>query len=195
MREEARGGFLLGATPEGYAVLVAHAHAMVLETEEGVSGFAIVLPDPVLRASDLWAVRERIVWDGVDPGAIEPMRLGYFDQLAVLPGPRLAPYAPVLAFAALDLLLAEGVDHVFATTASEPVLNRASLRLLQAIGARPAGEVEEIYPEVGRILSQIHHLDLGKPGAAERLRTHPLARKLRSAADALCGPPMAGRPL
>jgi hypothetical protein len=181
---EARGGFLLGATAEGYAVLVAHAHVLVLEAGGGIVGLAVSLPDPVLRASEVWTLRERIAWDGVDAATVEQARLGYFDQLALLPESRLKPYAPVLAFTAVDLLLAEGVRHLFATTLREPFHNPAAWPLLEALGARAAGRVEEVYPEVGRTVSDIHHLDLDER-KAERLQTHPLARRLRMRARQL----------
>jgi hypothetical protein len=181
----AHGGFLLGVSAEAYAALIAHAHVLVLERGDEVQGFAAALPDPVLRASELWARRDRIRFRGLDPAALETARLGYFDQLAVLPRPDLSRFAPVLGFAALTALLDDGCDHVFATTLREPVRNVAALTLLRAVGARRAGEVEEVYDGVGRTVSEVHHLDLTRPEALERLRTAPLARRLVAAAARL----------
>jgi hypothetical protein len=189
LAEGARGGFLLGATAEGYAALIAGAHVLVLDDGGAVKGLAAALPDPVLRASELWERRERIRFDGLDPAALETARLGYFDQLAVLPEPGLARFAPVLGFAALTALLDDGCDHVFATTLLEPARNETALRLLEAVGARPAGEVAEDYPGVGRTVSVVHHLDLNRPGAGDRLRTAALARRLVTAAERMSGQP------
>jgi hypothetical protein len=188
LEDGAQGGFLLGASAEAYAGLVAHAHVLVLERGGEVLGFAAALPDPVLRASELWARRDRIRFKELDPAKLDGARLGYFDQLALLPGRGLTPLAPILGFAALTALLDDGCSHVFATTLREPVRNAAALTLLRAVGARPAGEVEEVYDGVGRTVSEVHHLDLTRPGALERLRTAPLARRLVAAAERL-GPP------
>jgi hypothetical protein len=184
-----RGGFLLGASAEGYAALATHAHVLVLEDGGVLKGLAIALPDPVLRASELWARRERIRFDDLEPSALETARLGYFDQLAVLPDARLSRLAPVLGFAALTALLDDGCDHVFATTLLAPARNVAALTLLEAVGARASGTVEEEYPGVGRTVSVVHHLDLTQPGARERLRTAPLAGRLVSAAECLSAQP------
>jgi hypothetical protein len=185
LQDGGRGGFLLGASAETYAGLIAHAHVLVLEQGGEVRGFAAALPDPVLRASELWARRDRIRFHALDPAVLETARLGYFDQFAVLPRPGLARLAPVLGFAALTALLDDGCDHVFATTLLQPVGNSAALSLLEAVGARAAGEVEEVYDGVGRTVSAVHHLDLTRPGALERLRTAPLARRLLGAAERL----------
>jgi hypothetical protein len=162
----ARGGFLLGASPEQYASFVQHAHVHVLGDDDGsVAGFAVALPDAVLRATELWARRRSIAWDA-DSGdadgwdAVESEPVAYFDQLAVRPAGRFHAYAPALAFAALDGLASSGHRHVFATTVREPVLNRASHPLLHAAGARRVGEIDEVYPEVGRILSDVYHLPI-----------------------------------
>jgi len=164
----ARGGFLLGASPEQYAFFAQHANVHVLEDDGGsVAGFAVALPDEVLRATELWARRRSIAWDGDggDAGgwdAVENESVAYFDQLAVRPGRRFRTYAPALAVAALDALAASGHRHVFATTVREPVLNRASHPLLHAAGARRVGEIDEEYPEVGRILSDVHYLPIDR---------------------------------
>ena len=181
----ARGGFLLGASAEGYSALIAQAHVLVFDGGGELKGLAAALPDPVLRASELWARRERIRFDDLDPGALEAARLGYFDQLAVLPEASLVRLAPVLGFAALTALLDDGCEHVFATTLREPVCNSAALSLLQAVGAQPVGQVEETYDGVGRTVSVVHHLDLTRRAARERLRTAPLALRLIAAADRL----------
>jgi hypothetical protein len=166
--DAARGGFLLGASAEQYAFFVHHANVHVLGDEDGsVAGFAVALPDAVLRGMELWARRRSIAWD-TDGGdadgwdAVETAPVAYFDQLAVCPTRRVRAYAPALAFAALDALAAAGHRHVFATTVREPVLNRASHSLLRAAGTRRVGEIDELYPEVGRILSDVYHLPINR---------------------------------
>lgn len=165
----AAGGFLLGASADAYAWYVRHAHVHLLEDEDGaVGGFAVALPDPVLRASEVWARRREIAWEGGGWDALEAARVGYFDQLAVRPRRRFRIYAAVLAASALRALAEGGHQHVFATVVREPVRNLASLPLLAAAGARRIGQIDETYPEVGRILSDVYHLPVAS-GAVDRL--------------------------
>ncbi|HYH80163.1 MAG TPA: hypothetical protein VEX86_10205 [Longimicrobium sp.] len=183
------GGFLLGASPERYAYYVEHADVRVLEDDNGgVAGFAVTLPDAVLRASDLWASRRSIAWDGGGWDEVEAVPVAYFDQLAVRPQRRLRTYAPALAFAALGVLAATGHRHVFATTVREPVFNRASHPLLTAAGARRVGEIEETYPEVGRILSDVYHLPLAPDTMRKLGESGRAGRRVARMADALSRP-------
>jgi hypothetical protein len=155
----ARGGFLLGCTPERYALLIAAAQVTLLEVEGRIAGFAIALPDAVLRASELWARRASIRWA---PGEGEPSEgrsLAYFDQLALAPWTSRLHAAP-LALAAVRRLAADGHEHLYATTLAAPLRNRASYPLLAAFGARIVGEVEEEYPEAGSVLSLLHHASI-----------------------------------
>jgi hypothetical protein len=156
---DGRGGFLLGCPPERYALLIEAAQVTLLEVDGRAAGFAIALTDPILRASDLWARRESIRWA---PGEGEPPAgesLAYFDQLALAPWASRLHAAP-LALEAVRRLAAAGHDHLYATTLAAPLRNRASLPLLAAFGARIVGEVEEDYPEVGAVLSLLHHASI-----------------------------------
>ena len=166
--ERARGGFLLGCPEERYAFMIGHAHVTVLEAEGGVGGFAVALPDRVLRASELWVKRSAIRWR---PGLGEPLeveKIAYFDQLALAPwASRL--HAVPLALAAVRALASGGHDHLYATTLAEPVCNAASLPLLRAFGARIVASVPEDYPDVGPVLSWLHHarIEAGLRAVAE----------------------------
>lgn len=154
-----RGGFLLGSTREQYEALIAGGQVDVLLDGEAMAGFVTALPDAALRRSDLWQRRGQIALAGLGPAelaAIEELRLGYVDQLAVLPDPKYRLCAPVLAFCALSRLLADGSDLVFATVVARPVRNLATQPLLEAVGALRLGEIEETYPEVGAITSEVY---------------------------------------
>lgn len=173
------GGFLLGASPEAYAFFIERAQVLVLEDAAGhVGGFAVALPDAVLRATDLWARRRSIHWEGGSWDALEGTRVAYFDQLAVRPGRRFRTYAAALAVAALRGLADTGHEHVFATVVREPVRNQASLPLLRAAGARRVGEIDEVYPEVGRLLSDVYHLPVGPDTVPTLLGSTPLGRRV-----------------
>jgi hypothetical protein len=176
------GGFLLGSSAERYAGFVARANTYVLEDSEreGLAGFAITLPDGVLRATDVWARRREIDWEDDDWERLEAERVGYFEQVAVLPGCRYRMAAGALALRALADLLADAHVHVFATVVRTPFTNRASLRLLEAVGAHRVGQIGEVYDGVGRVVSDVYHLDRSRPVPDDPLTTSRLALRLSS---------------
>ncbi|HEX6371334.1 MAG TPA: hypothetical protein VF006_20615 [Longimicrobium sp.] len=173
-REAPRGGFLLGASLEGYRALIGAADVWVLTGTDGaVAGFAVLLPEPVLRASELWARREAIQWEAPAGWTPPEHRVCYFDQLAILPQARMR--APELALAALRGAVRAGHQHLFATVVAQPVQNTASLALLRALGARRVGSVAEEYEGVGRIVSDLYYAPID--GADERLEETRAGRR------------------
>jgi len=152
--EAPRGGFLLGSDAAGYAVLVREATCWVAVGEHGLSGFVIVWPDAVFRASDLWARRDRVAWEA-SPGPLLQRPIAYVDQLAVRArGPRSRRWGAALALRAiLETLDPHGV--LVATTVEVPVLNRAAVPYLTRVGAQRLGQIDEVYPQVGPIRSAV----------------------------------------
>ena len=165
-RHAPRGGFLLGASLEGYRALIEVADVWVLhDTGGALAGFAVLLPEAVLRASELWERRHAIRWEVPAGWMLPEDGVCYFDQLAVLPEARVR--APELALAALRGAVQEGHEHLFATVVTHPVQNTASLALLRALGARRVGSLDEAYEGVGRIVSDLYYAPIG--GADARL--------------------------
>jgi hypothetical protein len=149
------GGFLLGADLAGYASFIENDIVYVAEDPGlGIVGFAIVLRDATLRASELWAKRGQIDWQGLPPEALDTIPICYFEQLAVLPGTRFRTYAKSLALRSLAEAMS---SHALAcaTVVAAPVYNRASRPFLHAAGFQQIGQIDEQYPEVGRICSDI----------------------------------------
>lgn len=166
------GGFLLGSSREQYEFFVENANVLVLEAREAegadarLLGFAVTLPDPLLRKSELWARAAAIEWapDGITTGMpdlaeILASRIGYFEQLAFLRFPGVRMYAPAFALAAALDLAETGHQHIFMTVVSAPIANLAPLPFLRILGAERIGRIAEEYPEVGRITSDLYHLD------------------------------------
>lgn len=149
----AAGGFLLGSTVDAYHAHVANGCVMVTEVAGAVNAYSVVLPDAVLRTTEVYAKRHDA---GLAPGLLERLegaKVAYFDQLAARPGHGAA--ATRLAF--LHLIETCAVhDAVLATTVIEPVVNRAAVPLLEAVGFRPVGSIEEQYPEVGAVTSRVY---------------------------------------
>jgi hypothetical protein len=173
-RAAPRGGFLLGTSLERYRTLIEVADVWVLHDAQGaIGGFAVLLPEPVLRASELWTRRELIRWDAPAGWAAPEERACYFDQLAILPHARMR--APELALIALRAAVAAGHEHLYATIVAHPVYNAASLPLLRALGAQRVGTVEEEYEGVGTIVSELYYAPLA--GADERLARTPMGQR------------------
>lgn len=177
-----RGGFLLGSTAAQYEAMIEGAQVDVLVDGGELVGFVTALPDPALRRSDVWARRGQIaLGDDLGPGglsAVEDLRLGYVDQLALLPDPRYRLCAPALAWRALTRLFADGSELVFTTVVAWPVRNLVTRPLLAAIGAIRLGAIDERYPEVGAITSDVFCITraaLGPDAGDERRRARMAA--------------------
>jgi hypothetical protein len=173
-QEAPRGGFLLGASLESYRALIDVADVWVLTGTDGaVAGFAVLLPESVLRASELWARREAIHWEAPAGWTPPEHRVCYFDQLAILAAARMR--APELALTALREAVRTGHQHLFATVVTYPVQNTASLALLRALGARRVGSVDEVYEGIGHIVSDLYYAPID--GADERLEETRAGRR------------------
>jgi fructose-1,6-bisphosphatase/inositol monophosphatase family enzyme len=151
------GGFLLGASEPEYAAMIEFGVVEILEHAGEPVGFAIAARDAAVRASDLWRRRLQVRWRGLDPASVEHERVAYFDQLAVRPGVRMRAGAAALALRVVLRLLAEGHRHVFATTVLRPIDNRAAWGLLARIGGVVVGELDEVHPAIGPLVSAVHH--------------------------------------
>lgn len=166
------GGFLLGSSREQYESFIENANVLVLEEPESpgadarLLGFAVTLPDALLRQSELWSRAAAVEWasDGIatdmpDLAEMLAARIGYFEQLAFLRFPGARIYAPAFALAAALDLAETGHQHIFLTVVSAPIANLAPLPFLRILGATRIGRIAEEYPEVGRITSDLYHLD------------------------------------
>ena len=181
-----RGGFLLGTDEDGYRRLIETARVWVMDHEGQLTGMAVTMPDPILRTSDVWQKRDLIDWQDPDVEALDldTLRVGYFDQLAALPDLYVRLAAGVLGLRALADLLADH-EHVIATTVVEPIRNVAALKFLQRVGANRVGRVDEVYPEVGPLVSDLFHIsreEFDWKIARERAVGRPVVQRVISAA-------------
>jgi hypothetical protein len=177
-----RGGFLLGCPPERYAALIEAKCVLVLEQCVRVAGFAVAVPDPLLRASDLWARRSLIRWRDGEGAPPDDEPIAYFDQLALAPWASRVGAAP-LALAAAARLAEVGHARLYATTLRAPIRNPAALPLLRGFGARVVGSVSEYYEDVGEVVSDLHCMCLS--AALVAVRTLPLGLRIAARTEAL----------
>ena len=150
--QSTRGGFLLGTDAAGYQLRIDHGLTWVLDDGE-VKGFAIVLPDAAFRVSEVWQRRDQVRWH-TDRSRFENAQLGYYDQLAVTRGNG-RRYASALALTALVELMDQGAEYLVTATVSEPVKNLAAVPYLERLGGHVVGRLDEHYPEVGPLISDI----------------------------------------
>ena len=148
------GGFLLGTTAEGYAMRIHAGSCWILDDDDTVRGFAITLPDPVFRASELWSRRDAVAWS-MDPAPVEARRLAYFDQLAVDRSLSARRWSVALALVSLLEIVEQGAEILITATVREPFINLAAVPFIERLGGRIIGRIDEHYPEIGDLVSDI----------------------------------------
>jgi hypothetical protein len=153
--------FLLGSDEGTYARMLALERMWLLVADDLPIGFTLTLADDLFRGSALWARRATIEWrPEFDADAELEGRVGYFDQLAVLPGLRSREWSACLALRALaELIDDEACERVLTTTVIEPISNHAALPYLEHPGARQIAALDEHYPKVGTIRSAMHLIE------------------------------------
>ena len=162
-----QGGFLLGTDRAGYLTLLAGTHAWVLEDRGTVVGVAIVLDDAQFRQSGVFERRNQVQW--TDAHTLErfiDQRLAYYEQLGVDRGPY-RRWGAVLAFTAL-LDAIQTADAVVTTTVRQPVNNEAAIPYIRKVGGVELGEIDEVYPAFGQLLSTLWLME--SDGVRRRLR-------------------------
>lgn len=153
-----KGGFLLGTDLKTYRNYIKNAYCLVATTEQGVVGFGILLPDHLLRESEVWKKRHHAAWY-IDLPFYEKQNLCYFEQLAFLPGHRKTVLK--LSYNLVKWAFEEGHQTLFATTVNKPVLNLAAIPFIKAAGGIHAGNIDEVYPNIGAINSDIYLMASG----------------------------------
>jgi hypothetical protein len=150
------GGFLLGTSEETYLDFIETSHCLVAESGDKVVGFGIILPDKILRESDVWTRRHSASWT-IDLTNYEAQQLCYFEQFAFLKGHKRS--AVSLAYNLVNLAFGAGAQTLFTTTVNKPVLNLAAIPFIKAVKGFKAGNINETYPVVGNINSDIYLVD------------------------------------
>ena len=157
------GGFLLGTDLETYKTYITQGYCLVAEVNNQVVGFGIMFTDKMLRESDVWQRRHLATWN-IALSDYENRNLCYFEQLAFLSGHRRLALA--LAYNLVKQTFDKGYHTLVATTVKAPVLNLAAIPFIQAAGGLHTGNINEVYPTIGLINSDIYMLD------ANRFYTH-----------------------
>ena len=153
-------GFLLRHPREEYEAQVAQGVVRVATGPDGaVVGFAVALPDPVLRASALWELARGVRWDGVDPAQHDGEKIAFFDQLGVLPVAGRSRHAMDLALGTAAALFGGGHHKILAVATVEPFRNDAAVPFLRRAGARRIGVLPFEDRAAGPLLSDLFCLE------------------------------------
>ena len=173
------GGFLLGSDPETYATYIREALVWVCERGDAVVGFAIALPDSLFRQTEIWDKRQLLQADPEQASAIQALlsteqHFAYLEQLAFRRSD--ARYAPALCLHLGRELFSGPCSILLATTVREPFLNRAAWPFLEIAGGRIVGQVEEVYPRIGKLVSDVWMLRA--EDYRQRIPFHPMYQRL-----------------
>lgn len=166
--ETSKGGFLLGTTVDQYTTYINDAHCIVAEDGGEVIGFGIIIPDEMLRKTDIWTKRHNVDWN-IPLETYERVRLSYFEQLAFLPNRR--RLAVQLAYNLVKEVFNNNTQALFTTTVNKPIKNLAAIPFIKAANGIHAGNIDEYYPVVGAINSDIYIID--RSSFEQALKTRP----------------------
>lgn len=149
------GGFLLGTSLLTYQDYITNDYCLVAENDNQIIGFGIILKNATLQQSDIWTKRHAAHWE-INITKYESTNVCYFEQLAFLSG-----YTRVVIRLCYQLLqLAFNThDYLFTTTVSSPILNLAAIPFIEKAGGRKIGRIDEVYVEIGPILSDIYLIE------------------------------------
>lgn len=147
-----QGGFLLGTTLETYQLYIKHGFCLSALEDDTLVGFGILLPNDMVRKSEIWEKRSSAKWS-LDISVLENNSIAYIEQLAFLKGFRKLVLA--LSYRLMHHAFESGARYVLTTTVRKPVVNKAAIPLIRAAGGQLSGNIDEVYPEVGPINSDI----------------------------------------
>lgn len=151
-----QGGFLLGTSLETYKFYIAHGFCLTATASDQIVGFGIQLPDHLIKQSELWEKRKTAKWT-MNLATLENSTIAYIEQLAFLKGYHKLVLA--LSYNLIHDAFKKGAQYVLTTTVRKPVVNEAAIPLVQAVGGSHIGNIDEVYPEVGEINSDIYAME------------------------------------
>jgi len=147
------GGFLLGTDFETYQSYIDLGFCLTALSDYKVVGFGVILPNEMVKTSELWIKRKQVSWL-IDIQELETQNISYIDQLAFLKGN--SRLAVLLAYNMIKHAFETGANFVLTTTVKEPINNLAAVPFIKAAGGKTVGTIDEVYPVIGDIKSDIH---------------------------------------
>lgn len=151
-----KGGFLLGTNLETYQFYIHNGLCFTALANEEVVGFGIILPNELIKQSALWEKRKSVDWS-LDLSRLENSNVAYIEQLAFLKGHR--KLTIILSYELLHTAFENGAELILTTTVREPVINLSAVPMIKAVEGKLIGNIDEVYPIVGDINSDIYLMD------------------------------------
>lgn len=155
-RDSNQGGFLLGTNLATYQLYIHHGTCLTAITADEIVGFGILLPNDIVKQSEIWEKRKTVKWT-IDLATLENSNVAYIEQLAFLKRNR--KLVLILSYNLVHSAFENGADYVLTTTVRKPVINMAAVPLIQAGGGRRVGNIDEVYPQLGPINSDIYIIE------------------------------------
>jgi hypothetical protein len=151
-----QGGFLLGTDINTYKFYIENGNCLSAIFNNEIVGFGIILPNQLVIKNDLWEKRKQVNWS-INFEEIENSNVSYLEQLAFLRGHR--KLSLILSYNLVKSVFDNGSDYILTTTVKEPIMNVAAIPYISAIGGYRIGNIDEDYPSVGRINSNIYLIE------------------------------------
>ena len=153
-------GFLLDSSLEHYQYFIVNDDVLVVEESDPkqIVGFSIVLGSGSVVACGIQKKADRIRWEGSFIDRIKDKKFAYYEQFAFLPEYPKRTYTLYLFFASLRRVF-QHYFNLFGAVVRYPIRNRAPLPFANIVGEQKVGSIDEDYPDHGRVVYDIYHLD------------------------------------
>lgn len=150
-----KGGFLLGTDIDTYMFYIKNGSCLTAIVNNKIVGFGIVLPNQLVKNSPLWKKRKQVNWV-ININDLENNTISYIEQLAFLKGHR--KLSLLLSYNLVKMAFDNGSGFILTTTVKKPIHNLAAIPYIKAIGGLLIGHIDETYPVVGTINSDIYQI-------------------------------------
>ena len=150
-------GFILGSTREKYLYYIQNAHVYMFMDEEKVAGFNVILPKKIaLEGSTMTETIKLSNQDGVN-GTVEDYI--YYDQYCLHPDWANRTLAFSMIVILSKMFYDRGVINVYGSVVTEPIDNENSRKVLEGVGMKNVGTLDEEYGEIGSIKSVLYWIN------------------------------------
>jgi len=148
-----QGGFLLGTDIDTYKFYIKNGHCLTAIINSEIVGFGIIIPNQLVKRSELWEKRKKVKWT-ININDLENNNVSYIEQLAFLKGHN--KLSIVLSYNLIKMGFSKGANFMLTTTVKKPIVNAAAIPYIKSIGGFKIGNIDEIYPGIGNINSDIY---------------------------------------
>jgi len=182
--EQGKQGFLIDISLEQYRYFIANDQVLVMVESDPrrLVGFSVVLGPRTMEATGLREKAEHIGGAALDIRALDPESCAYWEQIAFLPRYAKGLYPVYLGFTGLRQAFRK-YENLFGAVVSRPIPNLAPRHLLDSMGWRCIGWIDQDYPAHGRVRYDIYYLNRSE---FEKRLQEPSVRRL---AERLGGDP------